>query len=145
ALSAAPAAAARPSGDQATARAPAACPVRVARSFRPSTSHSLTARSSLPVASVLPSGLNASEVTSPAWGFQWAHSLPVSGSQSVTSPWRYFCVRSSNFPPPAARVLPSGAKATADTGPEPAGGGGRSPPAAAGRRLAAPRGRPRRG
>ena len=70
---------------------------------RVATSHNRTVPSPLPVARVLPSGLNATESTAPVWpvrGFLLWRWVATSHNRTVPSPL------------PLARVLPSGLNAT---------------------------------
>ena len=78
------------------------CPLRVACSLPVATSHSLIVWSLLPEASVLPSGLNATDHTPPVCPLRVACSLPVATSHSLIV-WS---------PLPEASVLPSGLYAT---------------------------------
>ena len=99
----------RPSGLKATELTPLIeCPVRVAISRRVATSHSLMVLSALPEAKILPSRLNASELTSVYLNVVECPSnvailLPVAISHTWMVP--------SKLPLPEAKVLPSGLKA----------------------------------
>src|SRR5262245_49562241 len=97
-----------PSGEKATHMTPVGC-LKELSCFPVSTSHKRTVRSTLAERTCLPSGENATQVTSSVWPWK-LRPLPVSMSQRRISP------RVSPEPPPrlvpASTYFPSGEKAT---------------------------------
>src|SRR5262245_59470333 len=89
------------------------CPLRVARSWPLSASHSLIVRSELPEASVFPFGLKATEETWAVRPLSVARSWPLAASNNLISPLKCNLGSSQRLQALAeARVLPSGLKAT---------------------------------
>src|SRR5688572_6183849 len=83
------------------------CPASVVRSLPVFHSHNLTLLSELPVASIVPSGLNAADQTLLSWPLCRISSRAVVTFQIVTTPRFPFGSR-----PPPATDLPSGVNVT---------------------------------
>src|SRR5262249_4033721 len=102
--------------------------------------HSRTVRSALPVASSVPSGEKAAEITLSVCPVSAPRSVAVATSHSFTSPLVLppFLAGMNSLPPADTSSLPSGEKATEQTQSLCLAGAGRSLPVARSRILTRP-------